>query len=589
MNLKRTVLALLAASAVMVSLPRCAKVVSPTGGAKDTLAPVMLKSDPAIYSTNFKAKKIVLSFNEYVVLKDFQKEFLVSPPLKNSPETRIRGKSVEVTLKDTLLENTTYSVYFGNAIVDNNEGNPLKRFVYPFSTGSKLDTMAFAGTVINAQSLEPVEGIMVHLYTNHTDSIPLKARPAQVARTNKKGEFTFYNIPARDYKIFALKDGNSNYLFDQESETIAFTDSIVKSSSLTPVTLNDTVKTKMTFSITLNAFNEKSQKQILTDYKRESAHKFRLSFTKTVEGNIILKPLYIKHNDSWFIKEYVTAGKDTIDYWITDAAVSKFDTISVQLSYLKTDSLGVLRGQTDTLKLRFTPKAQTSDEGKKGLFGLGGNDDEVKKKETLKIGTSVKKNGDAIIGRPFDFDFPIPLASVNKDFITLKDITDSTIIESYTLLEDSLKPRLYHLNHNWETDKKYGIEILPGAFVGLDGLENDTISFGFKGANPENYGIIILSIKGTNKPVIAQLYDGSKKLVAQQRGMANEKITFTFLNPGKYKLKVIEDTNNNGIWDTGWYLKGIQPERVVFFSDPKTKGEINIRANWENEISVTFK
>ncbi|MBN1989055.1 MAG: Ig-like domain-containing protein [Bacteroidales bacterium] len=587
--MKRTVLVLLAASAVIMSLSQCAKVVSPTGGPKDTLAPVMLKSNPAIYSTNFKAEKIVLTFNEYVKLKDQQKEFLVSPPLKNNPETRIKGKSVEITLKDTLLENTTYSVYFGNSIVDNNEGNPLKRFVYPFSTGSKLDTMAFAGTVINALSLEPIEGIMVHLYANHSDSIPFKSRPSQIARTNKNGEFTFYNIAAKDYKIFALKDDNSNYLFDQESETIAFSDSIVKSSSLTPVTLNDTVKTKMTFSITLNAFNEKSQKQVLADYKRESTHKFRLSFNKTVEGNIILKPLYIKHNNSWFIKEYVTAGKDTIDYWITDAAISKFDTISVQLSYLKTDSLGVLRGQTDTLKLRFTPKSKSANEGKKGLFGLGSDEEEVIKKETLKITTSVKKNGDAIIEKPFDIDFNIPLANINKDFITLKDISDSTNIENYTLLMDSLNPRLYHLNHNWETDKRYSIEMLPGAFIGLDGLENDTISFGFKGANPENYGIIFLTVTGTNKPVIAQLYDSSKKLVAEQKGVANEKITFTYLSPGKYRIKVIEDTNSNGLWDTGWYIKGIQPERVVFFTDPKTKGEINIRANWENEISVTFK
>ena len=208
--MKRIVFLIIIGLLGLALFPHCAKVVSPTGGPKDTLAPKVVSSTPRMNSTNFTGNKIIVEFDEYVQVKDVQKKLIVSPPLKTRPQVGIRGKRIEIEITDTLKENTTYTVYLGDAVSDNNEGNPISSFEFAFSTGSSIDTLSLTGNIVNAISREPVEGALVMLYDSFADSLPYITLPTHIAKTNKKGDFVVNNLKYIDYKLVAINDLNSN-------------------------------------------------------------------------------------------------------------------------------------------------------------------------------------------------------------------------------------------------------------------------------------------------------------------------------------------------------------------------------------------
>lgn len=565
-------------TALIISLfPQCAKIVAPTGGPKDTIAPVMVRSNPAMNTTNFNGDKITLSFDEFIALKDYQKKLAISPPMIKNPEIVQRGKNIDIKFKDSLKRSTTYTIYFADAVVDINEGNPIKNFMFAFSTGKTIDSLTLSGKLSDAFTLQPSENVFVMLYDKNIDSFPIKALPRYLTRTDKRGIFTFHNLQSKDYKIFALLDNNSNYKFDQASEDIAFSNSIVRKEKLMNPSQVDTSR-KAHRALSLNLFKEESRIQALTEYNRKYRNKLTLSFTKAPEGEVKLNPLNFKADSSWYIVER-NEKKDSIIYWITNNRISAMDTLKIQLAYLKTDSLQRLQPKLDTLKYIFTTPEEPKKRGRD-------KEKETPKKQTLRIICSIKNQEQVIPYKPMEFLFPEPLKSINKQKIKLINLKDSTEINSISLVADKLNPRMYRVYNTWITDLNYRLMVLPEAFKSYSGLSNDTLKVNFTGANPEKYGQINLSLKNASKQVVVEMLNEKKDKVIDRKISHNgEKIVFDYIVSGSYTFRFIDDSNGNGQWDTGWYLKGIQPERVTYYFDTKTKGILNVRANWENEIT----
>ena len=205
----------------------CANIVAPEGGIKDIIPPEIVKSDPPNFATSFSGKEIRIQFDEFIQLKDISKNLLISPPFDNPPDCRIKGRSLIIRFEDSLLKNTTYNLFFGDAIADLNEGNPLKGYRFVFSTGAALDSMQISGTVRDALTLESQKEVNILLYDKFEDSIPFKEKPKYVCRSQANGNFIFENLGKGPYKMLALKEKNNNFMFDDKSEEIGFIDSLV--------------------------------------------------------------------------------------------------------------------------------------------------------------------------------------------------------------------------------------------------------------------------------------------------------------------------------------------------------------------------
>ena len=347
-------------------LAACASIGNPDGGRYDETPPKVLVSYPADKATNSDKKKISISFDEYIKLENASEKVVVSPPQIETPNIRADGKRVRIDLYDTLQANTTYTIDFSDAIEDNNEGNPMGNYTYSFSTGDEIDTMEVAGTVLNAEDLEPIKGIMVGLYpadTNFNDTI-LKSTPfKRVSRTNGSGKFSIKGVKPGKYHVFALKDADGDFVFNQKSEIIAF-DTTTYTTSQSPDLRMDTVWRDSTHwdsiraipyihyypdDVVLRAFKEEGQDQHLLKKERLVPDYFTLYFTAPADSLPKIKG--INFNDSCLIAE-PTLHNDTITYWVTDTMFSYHqDTLAMIVTYLETDTLGLLSPKIDTLEL----------------------------------------------------------------------------------------------------------------------------------------------------------------------------------------------------------------------------------------------
>jgi hypothetical protein len=327
-------------------------------------------------------------------------------------------------------------------------------------------------------------------------------------------------------------------------------------------------------------FKENNRFQARLGFNRSKRRKLALTFTKKPEGQVLLTPLNFKVNNEWYLTE-TNRSKDSLIYWITNDKINALDTLIFKVSYLKTDSLQQLKPKLDTLKFIYTEKEVTQKRKK--------NKDKTEKKVYLNVTSNIKNSQIAKPNKPFELTFPIPLEKIDESLISVTNLKDSSKIGNIKLGKDSINPRLYRFNHAWEPDVTYKLEALPGAFVSLDSIANDTIKIQFKGANPDNFGILNFNILNFKNAAIIELLNENKSQVIDRLMVKpDEKVTLNFIDAGKYTLRFIEDSNLNGEWDTGWYLKKIQPERIYYYDEGKSKGVITVRANWESEITFDF-
>lgn len=555
-------------------LASCAQVVSPGGGAKDAGPPKVLQYVPDSASLNFKARSIVLTFDEYIQLQDLNNQLIVSPPMNKTPDIKVKNKSLVIDLdKDEVLKpNTTYCFSFGNAIQDNNEGNPKENFKYIFSTGSFIDSLVVRGKVENAFNHKTEKGILVMLYSDHSDSVIHNKLPDYFAKTKEDGSFQINNIRTGKYKVYALKDANANYKYDGESESIGFVDTLIDASA------------KQNIQIAL--FQEPAKKLFLKKYIHNSYGKFVFIFNKSTDS-VRIKPFNHTFNENEVILDY-SANKDTLTYWIKNYDK---DSLILQVNngniVLDTMELKMIKKE-DALKSNRNPlrlSLVSSPNGNQG-FDLNAelklyvsNPLENWKQEQELIFTEdsiVYKTINPLILRyspTFRNRLKLGYWGCNKE---IEDPKNAGVI---ILSEECfLSPKL-------KENTKYHLFIPPGTFTDIFGLTNDTLRIDFKTREEKYYGTVKLKVNlpadndSSKQNYIVQLLDDKESVVRENFTKIGEAIYYEYLYPQKYKLKIIVDENSNGKWDSGDLLKKQQPEKVIYYSEL-----INIRSNWDMDL-----
>jgi uncharacterized protein (DUF2141 family) len=505
----------------------CAIQVPPTGGVRDIEGPKILSMQPNTAATGFAQDIIEIEFDEYVKLNAIRDKFLASPPLKYDPIFSVKGKRVIIEIKDTLIPNTTYLFNFGDAIVDIRENNPLNNFQYVFSTGDGIDSLEIRGSIKDAFSREPAEEMTVGLYRQlKEDSIPYKYKPVFIAKTNEYGEFNLQYLSQGSYSLFALKDENSNYLFDRQDEQIAFLPSKID------------LQTNID-AINLDAFIENHESQYLKKQEEKGPYTrfiFNLPIDSLwynlIEGSINDELLLIKIN----------SRKDTIDLWWREQDGKRWE-----IAY-KADSL------MDTIKVKVDSIKRSID------------------KSYLK----------AQIGSQLDFfsklklSFPYPISSIDTSLISIYNKDSIEIDFEATILSNPLD---VELSFNVEESSNYKIEILPNAFEDIYETKNDSIQKKVNSNQLSDFGNLTVIVETSeNSSKILQLLNTSDKVI-REMNLTDSLANFTYLKSGIYKLRLIYDSNNDGVWTTGNYLEGIQAERIVLFDE-----KITMRSNWDKEI-----
>ena len=320
---------------ILLFLAACATVVPPSGGPRDTTPPVAEEFKPDNYSQNFKTNKVVIKFDEFIELKKLSQQLVVSPAMPEKPEIKVQGKKLLIRLPDSLSENTTYTIFLGNAIVNYKEGIPVANFEYVFSTGNEVDSLMIEGYLVNAFDHKPVEGAFVMLYKETDDSVPYHKRPYYLTKVDKNGYFLLNNIHHGKYKLFALNDLNSNYLFDQPTEEIAFVDSLV-APYIDPYVIQAMQRNDSTFKdstyqppkpLHMFMFTEAPKEQMLLSYKLLNPKKFRLTFALGVQ-DLQLRALDLKKDTSWHF-DWLSTNKDTVITWLTGV---NQDTIHIEVA-----------------------------------------------------------------------------------------------------------------------------------------------------------------------------------------------------------------------------------------------------------------
>lgn len=515
-----------------LALWQCAKRGSPSGGPKDVTPPELIKAEPKNYTTNFKAKKIRLYFDELIKLEDVQNQLVVSPPFKNPAEITPMGapsKYIEVVIKDTLRENTTYTINFGQSIVDNNEGNPNSFLSYVFSTGDYLDSLTLSGAVKDAISRKADKFISVTLYeldSTYNDSTIYKEPPLYITNTGDSLPlFELRNLKAGKYALFGLKDVNKNNMFDQGQDKIAFIEDTITIPTDSIYLLN-LFREQLNYKATVPSLVAKNK--IIFGYQGDYRNMNIETLTSLPDS---VKTTILKERD-----------KDTLNYWFTP---TDLDSINFIVQNEKAQAL-----DTFTVKMRNLPL------------------------DSLKLTTSI--SGKLNFEDTFSVLSNTPIVALDTSNISL-NISDS-IPATYTYELDTLKNKI-DFDFELEPNQKYSFSFLPGAITDFFGVQNDTLDFNLSTGSFADYGNLRMVLGGAvTFPVIVQLTN--EKGEVQREIFASESQIFEFnnLNPGNYIARVVLDGNGNGKMDTGNYLEKRQPERVSYYP-----GVIEIRANWEKE------
>ena len=579
-------------TALVSLLVACASIGTPDGGPYDEDPPVLVAAVPALNAVGVTNGYIELRFDENIKLNNAFDNVVVSPPQMEMPEIKYSGHKVTVQLKDSLRPNTTYSIDFGNAIVDNNEGNPYENFACVFSTGDVVDTLAVSGTVLNAQDLEPVKGVVVGLHSCLDDSAFTNTPFERVSRTDSRGRFTIKGIAPGEYRIYALNDANKNYLFDQKSEAIAFLDTRIVPFATEAVRPDTVWRDSITIDtiryvnytrfqpddIVLRLFNEEVSMQYIVKYPRDDHRKFTLFFASPNDSMPLVEGLDFDFSDKYILE--ANAGMDTLTYWLKDSTFYRNDTLALKVTYRVTDSLGLPVNRCDTVfvaakkrwskvveqmndkladeERAFFREARRSpdyDENNPPLF--------VPKTKPLTVRFTSQSLCD-VDGR-FRFVFEEPLQHFDPSAIHLSVQVDTVFQPlEFHLVQSPDNIREYDLFAEWRPGENYTVTVDSAAFKGVYGGVSKSFTQGLKFRTLDEYAVLYLTVPGVGDNGIVELINGQESVVKRER-TDDGRCSFYFVKPGKYYLRLLDDENGNGKWDTGDFEQGVQPEKVYYY------------------------
>jgi len=569
----------------------CAHPVTPSGGPKDVTPPIIIETIPENGSANFATKKFSIKFNEYVSLDNIQEQALISPPMNEMPEFTVKGKSILVKFKEELKPNTTYSVYFGDAIVDITENNPVTNYTYIFSTGNFVDSLSLSGYVYNALDLKPVDGTFVMLYkdindTIKFDSLPYYVVPYYLSKTNDIGRFQFNGLANDDYLLFAINDQNSNYIFDQPGEQIAFLDSLIvpiyiekpKIDSINTDSISnilmikdsiivetdslflDSIQYDDTGSVNLFMFLSPDTIQRLLKAEVIANNTICFSFSQPAT-NVEFESLKYSPDSILFVVDF-SKKKDTLYWYLNNPPIDSLELLVTQFN----DTLG-----TVYLKLDIDKKS----------IRVRKNEKE-KKKEKL-IWSSNTSGNKLDLNKHLEIQFSQPYVRFNDVDSSILVIGNDSIWDPEFSFIDSLQMKIL-FPYDLQEETKYRVYFPDSSFSSWNNIHTEIIDMNFSTLSLADYGIFTINFFPENKQNhLLQLLTEEEAIVKEFNFNADTSLTISYLKPAKYKLKIIFDDNNNHRWDVGNYGSRKQPEEVSYFTK-----EINIRANWEIEETWEF-
>ena len=565
----------------------CANIGSPTGGLKDSIPPVVVKTVPELRGTNFNGSDVRITFDEYIVPDEITDKLVISPPQKKKPLIKMKGKTLIIEFTQALRKESTYSLDFKDAVADNNEKNPIDNLRFSFSTGSSFDSLRVAGYVKSAITQEPVEKALVLLhrqkeYTAFVDSVP-----DYIGTTNKEGFFMIDNLAPGAYRLYALTDADNSLTYNSNSELIAFADSLIVPSAKYIARTDTIVKDADTILVTghvdylpapqyLMMFEEIKFDQYLDSYKRNQGNKCDFYFAESLSDSFKVNLLKPSPTKDW---SYIESNlkKDSITVWLTDTVFSKTDSLKFELRYQVLDSLNQLVIKRDTVEMIYSaPKAPKVKRKK----------NEIPAVPTINLGNNINAAAHDLYQR-IQIEAPEPLSSFDTTKVRLYSYEDTTkTLIPIVLKRDTNSVRKYFIEHRWAANSNYLFQVDSAAAYNIYGYPSNKINQKFRTQKEDYYGKIILTISGLTDPAIVQLLgnDKDEKILQKIQILEDGKIEFPYLKPEKYKIKLILDSNKNGKWDTGFLAGGVQPERVVYY--PKI---IKIRSNFEVEETWDIK
>ena len=583
-------------------LARCANIMMPEGGPKDSLPPAVVNMTPAFGTTNFTDKRVFIEFDEYVQLRDQMKEFYTSPFMKIKPTLLVRGRGIQIDISDTLLDNTTYALNFGSSIRDNNEGNPLNSFRYVFSTGPTVDSLVMSGYTVDAYKKDSVSKTFVLFFQAGKDSFPeydstlFKARADVVGRAENNGIFVTENLKPIPYRVYAMEDRNGNEMYDPGVDRVGFLDTVYNPAEMPGFNVwYDT--TRMYISADPQLYfrlfaDEQFKRQYFKGQSRPLQHRAIIHFGAPYPD---IREMTFENIDAdKVITEYLKPTRDSISLWFDIPAPELPDTIRGRVFYMKHDSLNVL--QPDTQRLALTWKLMESKQQQKER-------EEIEKERQAKIdaGEEVEPEPNPFkfsidAANPLNpeknitFEFDYPLVSIDSAQISLVRTQEERRFRvRYRLEQDTMNIRKWTLTAPWQNGQNYSIEIPAGAFLNVAGQTNDTLKSEFAVMAPDDYGIIAFVITGKtpeSKYVLQLLDESGNTMYSEIRDATSGTYTFRYLAPGKVRLRVVEDMNGNGEWDKGNLIERIQPERVEVFVQESGDELIEAKKGWEISFNI---
>lgn len=597
---------LLFLSSLMV---RCANTTTPQGGPRDTLPPVLMVATPENFSTEFAAKRVFVEFNEYVQLKDQHKEFFTSPRMKSKPTLSIRGRGVMIDIKDTLLEDQTYVLNFGASLRDNNEGNPLHSFSYVFSTGSSIDSLWMSGYTADAEKSDSISKSYIYFYradslaadtavrTADYDSTLLRRSPDAIARAETNGIFLARHLKPIEYRIYAFQDKNDNQMYDPGTDYVGFVDSTFNPIEMSEFAIwYDSLRRYWTGEpqLYMRMFMDGTfKRQMLTEAQRPKSNQAVLRFgaPRPQIDSIVFDSIAAER----VIWEYQTEGRDTMSLWFNVAPEQLPDTIRGRIVYMKHDTTNTLNLTTEPLALAWR-KIETKEEEQKRKKeerererAEAAGEEYEPEPEKNPFTYRITSSGDINPERGLEFEFDYPLVELDTAAISLVE----TISEKQsrdvpiTLTRDTTNMRRWRLMTKWGDGAKYKLKIPMGVFTDVAGYSNDSITKELTTMAAENFAKVIVDLRGKNDSAtyILQLMPAEgKKMIDEIRNARTGVYTFNYVPEGEVRLRIVEDINGNGHWDSGNLVESRQPERVEIYRNERDEEVIATKMNWDVEI-----
>lgn len=588
-------------------LSRCASIGTPTGGPKDTLPPVVVAVVPEDGATNFKSKSIYIEFDEYVQLKDQQKEIYVSPAMGKKPVFTMRGRGIYIQIKDdSLLPETTYAIEFGSSVADNNESNALHGLRYVFSTGNTIDSLICSGYTEDSYTADSLGKSFIWFYEADSvetpdtyDSTIFKYKPSKIARSQNNGIFIAQNLKPVPYRVYAIFDANDNQTYEPSIDKVGFVDGVYNPAEMPDFSIwYDSVRRYPSADPQLyfRLFTDVSfRRQSLQEATRPEQHKVVLSFGASNPDIRSLRLDSVPQDK--IIVEPLSKGRDTLALWLNVPSESLPDTLRGEIVFMAHDTLNVLRETKEELKLswrriesRDQERERERNERARAKAEAAGEEWKEPPTPSTFAMIDFAKSAEVNPEQDLPLEFATPLTRFDSTAVELLSFGEGgdTLRERAIFIPDTANVRRWRLRSRWLPERQYRLRIPPDALADITDEGNDSITASLTVSKVEDYATLRLKVTPRHEGdlYILQLVDANGTLLREERGVGAGEHTMLYVPAGDMRLRIIEDVNGNGEWNGGNLVERRQSERAEFYKNDEQEELFTTKTGWEFDLTL---